>query len=237
MEDTMFTFKYCNNESTTLELHKQKTLALIETDPIVPNLDLANIPPQTCRTITVPKTINTCKGFFSARLKVEGWRGDGPGDYCYAWDFFRSYPIRPDGGGGGGNANAGDNDCAVTARVKGCNLFPSGDDCDDIVVPLDSCNEEEQMIFEFEYCNFETDGAKAITLIPQKTIALIETVSVSDLDTSKLLPGECHTRRELRKVNTCKRFFSASLKVEGWREFPYYTDGNYCHAVRHSSFR
>jgi hypothetical protein len=184
-------------------------------------LNLEDLPPGECRTYSVTQPINTCKRFYSTSLKVEGWRGQLDSDYCYAYDFERIYTVRP----GGGNPNPGDDDkCEVSSRVT-CTVPSLEQDCDDIEIPLDECGELE-MAFEFEMCNYEP-VQNAFLLGGQKTIALVEMVPVEGLDTSILSPGECRRHRELRTINTCKRFFSASLKVEGRRGDVY---NDYCYA-------
>ena len=66
-------------------------------------------------------------------------------------------------------------------------------------------------------------------LIPEKTTALIETVPVDGLNYNDLSPGTCHEFSIVRKIATCKRFYSASLKVEGKRGNDY-ANGDYCYA-------
>jgi hypothetical protein len=220
-EPMTFTFEYCNNELTPLRFRKQKFRALVETQN-VDGFDLSALDPDQCRTLAVTRDINTCKRFFSSSLKVEGWRGDSSGDYCYAYDFERIFfprpgdpPPIPDSG----------NPCAVSSTVK-CTITGTGEDCDDIVVPLNECSEQTDMTFEFEYCNFELSNN--VNLFGgRKTIALVETLPINGLDLSILAPGECRTFRTNRKINTCKRFFSASLKVEGRRGDNY---DDYCYA-------
>lgn len=220
-EPMTFTFEYCNNEPTPLTLRKQKFRPLIETSS-VEGFDLSDLSPGECRSLSVTRDINTCKRFFSSSLKVEGWRGDEAGDYCYAYDFERIFFPRP---GDPPPAPNSDKPCAVSSTVK-CTLTGTGEDCDDIVVSLSDCNEQTDMTFEFEYCNFE-DSDNINLLGGRKTIALVETLPINGLDLSILAPGECRTFRTNRKINTCKRFFSASLKVEGRRGDRY---NDYCYA-------
>jgi hypothetical protein len=218
VEPTTFTFKYCNNEETAFRFRTQKFRPLVET-LLITGFDLTDLQPGTCREFETTRDINTCKKFFSSSLKVEGFRGDGVGDYCYAYDFERIFTGRPDDPPPS-NGKA----CDVSSSVK-CFITGSDQPCDDIVVPDDECDEETDMTFEFEYCNFEE--ANPINLIGRKkTIAKVETEAI-DLNLSMLSPGECRTLRTNRKINTCKKFFSASLKVEGRRGDNY---EDYCFA-------
>jgi hypothetical protein len=219
-EPMTFTFEYCNNEVTPLRFRKQKFRALVETVN-VDGFDLTDLGPGLCRRFQVTREINTCKRFFSSSLKVEGWRGENAGDYCYAYDFDRTFFIRP----GDPPPNPGSDKCAVSSTVK-CTITGTGEDCDDIVVPIDECSVETDMTFEFEYCNFELTNNVNL-LGGKKTIALVETLPINGLDLTTLAPGECRTFRTNRKINTCKRFFSASLKVEGRRGDRY---NDYCYA-------
>jgi len=220
-EPMTFTFEYCNNEETPLKFRDSRFRALIETDPVT-GFNLSNLQPGECRGAELPvkREINTCKQFFSSSLKVEGWRGDGIGDYCYAYDFERIFTGRPDDPP---RDNTGP--CEVTSSVK-CFITGTDQPCDDIVVSYADCDEETDMTFEFEYCSFE--DSNPINLFGgKKTISKVETVTMSELNLSMLSPGECRTLRKDRKINTCKRFFSASLKVEGRRGDDY---GDYCYA-------
>ena len=219
-EPMTFTYEYCNNEETPLKFRKQETIVLVEMRDIE-GLDLSNLPSGECRTFSATQPINTCKRFYSTSLKVEGWRGDGDADYCYAYDFERIYTERPSGG----PQTPDDKTCEISSKVT-CTVPSTGENCDDIVVPYDDCQEDLEMIFEFEMCNYEKNQ-NAFLLGGQKTIALVEMVPVEGLDTSILSPGECRRFRESRKISTCKRFFSASLKVEGRRGDVF---NDYCYA-------
>mmetsp|Transcript_27828 Transcript_27828/g.41250 ORF Transcript_27828/g.41250 Transcript_27828/m.41250 type:complete len:1361 (-) Transcript_27828:174-4256(-) len=224
MEPIEFTFEYCNNEETNLKLRTQKFRALVEMVPVpVEGMELSDLTENECRELTVIRPIDTCKRFYSSSLKVEGWRGDGVGDYCYAYDFERIYTKRPDDPP---PTPGSDTPCDVTSSVK-CFMAGTKDPCDDIVVPQDECDEETEMTFEFEYCNFEEENSVNL-LGGFKTIAKVELLEpMPALDLSIMAPGECRNYRENRKINTCKRFFSASLKVEGRRGDNY---GDYCYA-------
>jgi len=221
-EPMTFTFEYCNEELTPLKFRRQKFRALVETQNVA-GFDLSDLDPGQCRNFPVTRDISTCKRFFSSSLKVEGWRGDSSGDYCYAYDFERIFFPRP--GDPPPIPGGDDSACDVSSSVK-CTITGTGEDCDDIVVPRNECNPQTDMTFEFEYCNFEESNS--VNLFGgRKTIALVETLPIDGLDLSLLAPGECRTFRINRKINTCKRFFSASLKVEGRRG-----DGrdDYCYA-------
>ena len=221
-EDMKFVFEYCNNEETGLIFRSQKFRGLVEMVPVT-GFDLSDLPSKECRTFIATRPIDTCKRFFSSSLKVEGFRGNGVGDYCYAYDFERIYTLRPDDPP---RTPGYDTECDVTSSVK-CFMTGTNDRCEDIVVPQNECDEETEMTFEFEYCNFEEENTVNL-LGGMKTIAKVELLEpLPALDLSIMAPGECRTYRENRKINTCKRFFSASLKVEGRRGDNY---GDYCYA-------
>ena len=236
-EDMIFEFEWCNYEvSREIYLISGKTRALVETVP-VNNLNLNPLAPGNCHRRIVTRQINTCKKFFSASLKVEGKKGEGPDDYCYAYDFYRSYIDRftPDIGTPPSPineptpaqdptpANEPTPACQVTAEIS-CIVAETGADCDDIIVPLDQCQSDVQMMFSFKYCSLESDND--INLKDDLTTALIETINVDGLDLSDLAPGECRIKTETREIDTCKRFFSSSLKIEGVRN----EEVDYCYA-------
>ena len=136
-----------------------------------------------------------------------------------AWDFYRSYIKRP----GVTFPPSPFVPCSITSDVY-CEVDSTGQSCNNLSVPREDCNEQEPMTFTFEYCSNEQ--TEDVQLIADRTNALIETVPVQNLDTRDLPPGVCRTRRVRRNINTCKRFFSASLKVEGKRQNP----EDYCFA-------
>jgi len=209
--DMDFQFRYCSNEQNSdINLDKDLTSALVETSSY-DGLNKNTLSPGSCRTQTITRKINTCKRFFSASLKVEGIR-EGTGDYCYGWDFFRSYIDRDNADNGGEPTPTPP--CDVSATVA-CTVDRTGESCDDLLIPIDQCNENEMMTFVFEYCSDERD--LYIDLHQEKTAAVIETSEVPNLNIDPLAPGDCRKRTVKRRVNTCKRFFSASLKVEGIR--------------------
>jgi len=113
--------------------------------------------------------------------------------------------------------------CFVTSSVT-CMVDRTGEDCNDYIVPINECNTEELMKFTFEYCNNEDTFLKFHT---QKFMALVETLPVSGFDLTDLPSKECRYFTEIRPINTCKRFFSSSLKLEGWRDGG---AGDYCYA-------
>ena len=124
---------------------------------------------------------------------------------------------RPDGEGGAGT------DCDVTADVQ-CTLESNGQDCAAAIYPLDQCSENTPMILSFEYCN--QNPTQFIDLKEDKTIALVNTQNIDGLNKSDIPPGKCRRLFVTRNINTCKRFFSASLKVEGLRNG---VIGDYCY--------
>jgi len=114
-------------------------------------------------------------------------------------------------------------ECFVTASVT-CRVDRTGEDCKDYIVPINECNTEELMKFTFEYCNKEDTFLKFHT---QKFMALVERLPVSGFDLTDLPSKECRYFTEIRPINTCKRFFSSSLKFEGRRDGGV---GDYCNA-------
>jgi hypothetical protein len=140
------------------------------------------------------------------------------------WDFYRNYFKRlPDiNNGGNPNPPPPDNTCAVSATVS-CTVDATGQDCEDIIVPIETCNTATPMTFEFEYCNNNVN--QPVSLHQDKTIALVETVPVA-LNNADMRAGECFRKFAKRNINTCKRFFSASLKVEGLLA----DESDYCYA-------
>lgn len=223
-----FEFEYCNyNVDQVIKLHQDKTIALVETIPVA--LNTADIRPGECIRRIVTRKINTCKRFFSASLKVEGLLED-ESDYCFAWDFYRSYVTRPATPPSAPSPTAGAPtpvvECEVTSQVSCFLTNAPGVECDDIIVPLSECG-NTPMTFTFEYCNtaqyaidFKKESGQDLT------IAKIETVNV-DLNLSTLQPGACRQVVENRLINTCKRFFSASLKVEALQN----TVDDYCYGT------
>ncbi len=245
-EDLTFTFTYCSLEPTaTIRLREGNTsgnidmeslppgtMAFIHTQPV--DFDLSDLPPGKCRTVRETKSVNTCWKTIDASLKVEGWRGNGEdGDYCYAWDFYRSNIKRPDNTP---PTRAPSPSCAVRSEVS-CTQRRTGFPCDYMIIPFDKCGEEE-LTFTFTYCSLEptatirlregnTSGNIDMESLPPGTMAFIHTQPV-DFDLSDLPPGKCRTVRETKSVNTCWKTIDASLKVEGWRGNG--EDGDYCFA-------
>ena len=105
-------------------------------------------------------------------------------------------------------------ECHVTSQVSCVMANDPATACEDIVVPLGNCSTAE-MTFTFNYCNTGTKYPVRFKKVDGEdlTIAKIETKSVN-LDLTRLPAGSCHSVQETRIINTCKRFFSASLKVE-----------------------
>jgi hypothetical protein len=214
-----FEFEYCNNNvNQPISFHEEKTIALVETIPVA--LNYADLRAGECFRRIVTRNINTCKRFFSASLKIEGLLAD-ESDYCYAWDFYRSYITRPEAPPSAPSPSIGSptpfTECQVTSQVSCVITNDPGTACEDIVVPLDECGNTE-MTFTFDYCNtaqYSIDFKKVDD--EDLTIAKIETKSVN-LDLTRLPAGSCHRVQETRIINTCKRFFSASLKVEALQD-------------------
>jgi hypothetical protein len=233
-EDMTFTFKYCNNESRQainlrrgntrggIDMHNLPpgTMAFVHTEPVKINLN--DLPPGMCRIIEETRSIDTCRDTIDASLKIEGWRGAGnEGDFCFAWDFYRTYIKRPS------------TTCEVSASVS-CVVEETGQPCDKLIVPMEDCQEED-MTFTFVYCNEDsefvidlragdTKGDINMRDLPPGTMAFVHTQPV-DINLNDLLPGQCRTIRTTRAVDTCWDMIDASLKVEGWRG-----DGDYCFA-------
>ncbi len=234
MESFTFTYEYCNNESGN-------HVALIEGNT-QGNLDMKNLPPGTmafvyrrpvsldfddmspfeCRVIKFQREITTCRPTIEASLKVEGWRGDGErGDFCFAWNFYKTTMKREETT----PTKSPTSKCDVTADVS-CVVQRTGQNCQDLVVPLNECG-EETMTFTFEYCNNEindeisliegdTSGVIDMRNLPKGTMAFIHTEPVN-IETLYLPPGYCQPIVVTRTVSTCRSHIEASLKVEGWR--------------------
>ncbi|GFH57321.1 predicted protein [Chaetoceros tenuissimus] len=216
-KEMTFEFEYCNLEESGFVDLDFRSNARVETS-FVRDLDISILAPGECRTHRETRKINTCKRFFSARLNIEGRRDSAVGDYCGAFDFYRSYIKRP----------ASDDgfladECDIRSKVS-CTIEETGEDCGDIVVPLSDCNEKTPMLFTFEYCNGEDESA--IDLRPEGSVARVETIDIEGLNFSDMAPKECRRLIRRREINTCKRFFSARLGVEGKRT----EDGVYCYA-------
>ena len=183
-----------------MELIQPKTIALIESKEPEDALDYSDLSPDECHTVDIDRTIDSCKRFHSASLKVQGKRGNDYeyGDYRYAWDFLQIFVKRP---------------CKITSKVKSCTVDSTGEDCKDYIVPFDDCNTVDDITSTFEYCNnketdfqFKTDQFKALVETEDVTTGLV--VDLSDLPGG----GECRTfSTATRPINTCKKFFSASL--------------------------
>jgi hypothetical protein len=219
-----FQFKYCNAEQFSfIDLKEDRTTALIETID-VDGMDRSNMNPGECRIVSERRLINTCKRFFSASLKVEGLRNGTPNDYCYAWDFYRNYVRRPDDNNTPVQSPA--TECEISASIS-CTYDKTGQSCDSLVISQNECSLTDRVTFEFTYCS--DDDQHDIILRQDKTFALVETIPVDNMNKDPLRPGECRRLQAKRRVNTCKRFFSAGLKVEGKRPN---VDG-YCFAYDH----
>ena len=98
--------------------------------------------------------------------------------------------------------------------------------CEELIIPIEECGLTE-MDFTFTFCNNES--INPLQLFTDRTEALIENVPAEGLDYSDLAPGQCRDVTVTRQVNTCRRFFSASLKVEGKRG-PLVDGSDYCYA-------
>jgi hypothetical protein len=209
--DMTFLFKYCNKEQAkTVTFDQNKSITLINTDP-ASDFDLSDLEPRQCRTERIERSINTCKGSMAASLKIEGTRGAYAEDICYAYDFYKTKFKRPR-----------TSDCQVSSEVT-CTVGNSKTKCEDYVVPRGACK-EEPMIFAFRYCNNEPEHV--VDVRESKTVALINTEPVIDLNISDLDPGQCHTKKVTKMINTCRSSFAASLKIEGWRKDG---SGDYCY--------
>ena len=223
-----FEFEYCNySVNQSVSLHEDKTIALVQTVPAA--LTYADMRPGECFRRVVTRNIDTCKRLFSASLKVEGLLAD-ESDYCYAWDFYRSYITRPDTGPtpSAPSPSVGSptpfTECQVTSKVSCVITNDPGTACEDIIVPLDECGNTE-MTFTFEYCNTDQYAVNFKKVDGEDlTIAKINTQNVN-LDLSRLEAGMCHRVVENRMIDTCKRLFSASLKVEALQD----TVEDYCY--------
>ena len=118
----------------------------------------------------------------------------------------------------------GDKCCVISSVTCMVDTGRTGEDCNDYVVPMNECNTEELMNFNFKYCNNEDTFLKFHT---QEFMALVEMSPVSGFDLTDLPSKECRFFTEIRPINTCKRFFSSSLKLEGCRDGGV---GDYCYA-------
>lgn len=117
--------------------------------------------------------------------------------------------------------------CSVSSQVS-CKVSRTGEDCEDLVVPIEECG-DMNLDFTFTYCNLENEF---VVLKRDETKALIDTRNVDGLNLNTLTVGECRSKTVTKKVDTCRRFFSASLKVEGLRGGrPGGEDLDYCYAV------
>ena len=124
---------------------------------------------------------------------------------------------------------------ALDARVDKC-FITSSATCavtdtetyfEDLVILIEQCRNVD-MTFTYRYCSVEEDND--VRLIPEKTTALVETIPVDGLNYyNNLSPGTCHGISIVRKIDSCKRFYNASLKVEGKRGNEC-ANGDYCYA-------
>ena len=243
-ESLTFSYQYCNNERLNyIELIEgdtrgnldmknlpKGTMAFVYKRPVT--LDLQEMRPGECRIIKFQRNISTCRPTIDASLKIEGWRGNAKGDYCYAWDFYRTNIAREEFI----PTKSPTSKCDVTAEVS-CVVDQTGQNCGNLVVPLDDCGREE-MTFTFEYCNTEVfedvmliegnaSGNIDMRNLPKGTMAFIHKDPVK-LDTFYLPPRSCQSVVVTKAVSTCRSFIDASLKLEGWRGDG--GAGNFCYA-------
>ncbi|GFH57656.1 predicted protein [Chaetoceros tenuissimus] len=93
--DSVFTYKYCNEMDTySINIKAGATEAKLNLSykSEIGELDVTNLPPNTCRVFEKTHKLDTCKKFFAASLKFEGWVKDHElenGFYCYAWAFIK----------------------------------------------------------------------------------------------------------------------------------------------------
>jgi hypothetical protein len=248
IEMMRFSFVYCSDEAVEfIYLRRGNTDTNIDMDNLPPgtmafvhtvpqDLDLDDLAPGQCKTITVTREVNTCWDTIDASLKIEGWRGDGDnGDYCFAWDFYRQ-PVKRQINAPTIAPSNQSSSCNASAQVT-CYVDRTGMPCEDLIVPLSDCG-KEALTFTFEYCNHEassiidlfsgdTSGNIDMHNLPSGTMAFVFKRPVT-LNFRELFPGECMTIVEKRDVTTCRPSIEASLKVEGWRESR--NAGDYCFA-------
>ena len=204
-EPLSFSFKYCNNDPEhKLDIRETKTVALIDAEA-VSGLNLSDLGSGQCRTKKVTKMINTCKNSFGASLKIEGWRKDGSGDYCYGYDSYKNRIKRPK-----------KENCQVSSNVKCIVKGTNGQSCDNLIVPYEDCGPTD-MIFYFEYCNNEPNDVVELWDDETAVIPLINTVRQKWFHKEYLYPGECRQKKIKKSIDTCKGSFAASLAVNGRR--------------------
>jgi hypothetical protein len=91
----------------------------------------------------------------------------------------------------------GDKCCVISSVTCMVDTGRTGEDCNDYVVPMNECNTEELMNFNFKYCNNEDTFLKFHT---QEFMALVEMSPVSGFDLTDLPSKECRyfTVRSIR---------------------------------------
>jgi len=203
-----YKFKYCNKEaSRVIDLKESRLVAQVTNETIVvPELVTNSLLPDTCRTRTITKPLDTCRNASSLSLKVEGWL-ENTNSYCYAWDFTR-FNIR----------RRPREKCQVSASVL-CTV--GNRPCDDVVIPTETCNDFE-VLLTFQYCNNE--ASRNIDFLEEKTIGEYSFNTVPEMTKTNLGPGVCHETSTI--TDGCNSNLWASLKVEGWIMGTY----DYCYA-------
>ena len=135
-----------------------------------------------------------------------------------------------------------ESECAISASVS-CTDPISGQKCDDLFVPIDECGPTE-LSFTFKYCNNEKEkyvqlySDKSGALVEAIKVDLnmhihvdgdgyteyetkdeesdeIEKQMKLNYNFPALAPNTCKEFTADRVINTCKRFFSSSLKIHG----------------------
>ena len=101
-------------------------------------------------------------------------------DCCYAWDFLKTYINRPDN-----SPVPVPTECEISASIT-CIYDRTGESCENLVIADNECNTSDSTTFDFEMCSDER--MVDVTLLEDKTVALIETIPVENLDKSPLRP-------------------------------------------------
>jgi hypothetical protein len=100
--DVMMQYKYCNKEPQKIIFRKPLTEASLYDDFDL-KLDERDLPGNECRTMSLQRTIDTCRrNWISASIKIEGWKDyfENTGNYCFVYKHYfpkiNKYPAPTD---------------------------------------------------------------------------------------------------------------------------------------------
>lgn len=119
--------------------------------------------------------------------------------------------------------------CLATAEVD-CIILKTKEPCTDVIVDYDSCGLVDS-VFNYKYCNeMDTYSINIKAGATEAKLNLSYKSEIGELDVTALPPNTCRVFEKPHKLDTCKKFFAASLKFEGWVKDHELENGFYCYA-------